>query len=181
MIELLLRVVISMAVVMGVMGLAARLLRRRQGFGPPPRAGAGQGGHATTGAGTTGTGMKGLAGRARARRARPEPLIDVLYRRSLAKGAWVTLVDSGGKRLLIGVTEQSVNLLAELPPGPGTPGAGHASASGVAEDGAPAEEEEIWLKTGRMPVSSQDAGSAERPDNAWKLALDSLRERTVRR
>jgi len=46
------------------------------------------------------------------------PPVEVLFRRSLAKGANLTLVKAGGKQYLLGVTEQSVNLLTELTPTP---------------------------------------------------------------
>jgi len=141
MIELLVRLVISMAVVMAVMALAARFVRRRQGLA--------------------------LGSRARPARERPEVPVDVVFRRSLAKGAWVTLVEAAGKKFLVGVTEHTVTMLAELPseapPGP--------KAGGAHDE----------LQASRMPVCLDGATNGARPDNAWKLTLDSLRERTVRR
>jgi flagellar protein FliO/FliZ len=174
MITLLLRLVISMAVVMAVMALAARLVRRRQGTVAGPRNVTGRGGR-----GNTANGIGAMFGRAKSRQARPEPLVDVVFRRPLAKGAWVTLVEACGKRFLVGVTEQSVTLLAELPPvgapldEPGAALAGHS--------GQDIRIDDDWLKTGRMPASLEGATTDGRSDNAWKLALDSLRERTVRR
>jgi len=165
MFELLVRLVISMAVVMGVMALAARFIRRRQGFGPFPRAAAGP------------------------RRARPEAPVDVVYRRALAKGAWVTLVESGGKRFLVGVTEQSVNLLAELPSGDAAAGteepvvdfAAEAGRRPLAAVGAGNRAEDEWSRAGMMPASLPGLADEAGPGNAWKLTLGSLRERTVRR
>jgi Flagellar biosynthesis protein, FliO len=212
MIELLVRLVISMTVVMVVMALAAKFVRRRQGLGPGPRPTTGKG----AGSRRAGAGSGGLAnvwGGGKSRRARTEAPIDVVYRRALAKGAWVTLVEAEGKRFLVGVTEQSVTLLAELPAAvpPGVMSAGAASAgltlpavamSAAAVSAATmsaatmsaatmsaatmstaqaAGDEHDDLQVGRMPLCLDDVTSGGRPDNAWKLTLDSLRERTVRR
>jgi len=173
--ELLVRLVISMAAVMAVMGLAARLVRRRQGTGP-----------LLAGRRSPATGPDSRAGRARGRKPHPAAPIEVLYRRPLSKGAAVSLVEATGRTFLLGVTEQSVTLLAELR-GPGAPGAAAALAQGAA--GAvqlmgPVNltDEDEWQQTGRMPVCERGPSGAETSENnAWKLALDSLRERTVRR
>jgi flagellar biogenesis protein FliO len=142
MVELLVRLVLSMAVVMGVMWGAAQLLKRRQGkFAQVP-----------------GTG----AGRKAARRPKQEAPFDIVYRKPLGKGACVALVEAPGRRLLIGVTEQSVTLLGELP------------SQRVPDFSAGAEE-----PIGGAGMAALDG--ADRPDTAWKLVLDSLRERTVRR
>jgi hypothetical protein len=173
-VELLVRLVISMTVVMAVMALAAKFVRRRQGLGPMPRALPRSSGR---GMGSNGQGAgAGSAGNLRGgnRRARPEAPLDVVYRRSLAKGAWVTLVEAGGKRFLVGVTEQSVTLLAELP-GAEVPSPVPPPGSVVIVD-----DEQDWSRAGRMPASGGGSGDGS-PDHAWKLALDSLRERTVRR
>ncbi len=125
MITLLLRLVISMAVVMAVMALAAGFVRRRQGTMPVSRRLPGAAGRPNAGGGGRGAGMGALFGGARSRPPRPEPEVDVVFRRPLAKGAWVTLVEASGHRFLVGVTEQSVTLLAALPPAGtavGTPG-----------------------------------------------------------
>jgi hypothetical protein len=164
---------------MAVMALAAKFVRRRQGLGPMPRALPRSSGRGTGGSGR-GAGAAGPGNlRGGNRRARPEAPLDVVYRRSLAKGAWVTLVEAAGKRFLVGVTEQSVTLLAELPgaevPGAEVPAPGPPPGSVVIVD-----DEQDWSRAGRMPASSGGSGDGS-PDNAWKLALDSLRERTVRR
>jgi hypothetical protein len=188
MIELLLRLVISMAVVMAVMAVAARLLRRHQGMVPGPRNARGA---AVMGSGPgPGTGLGGLLSGGKSRRARPSPPIEVLYRRSLARGASITLVQAAGKTFLVGVTEQSVTLLTELTPGTTAgaaipalqTGAGNAGAGiAGAEAPNPLPDLDEWPRTGRTPVCLQGAAATGRPENAWKLALDSLRERTVRR
>jgi flagellar protein FliO/FliZ len=142
MVGLLIRLVLSMAVVMGVMWAAAQLLKRRQGkFSQLPTMG---------------------GGRKAPRRPRQEAPFDIVYRKPLGKGACVALVEAPGRRILLGVTEQSVTLLAELP------------SQRVPDLSAVAEE-----PTGDAGMATLDG--SDRPDNAWKLVLDSLRERTVRR
>jgi hypothetical protein len=218
MIELLVRLAISMAVVMAVMGLAARLVRRRQEAGlggggfRGRRAGRGLGaGGPAIGPKTLGAKLGGVLGAPRPRRARPIPPVEVVYRRALAKGAAVAVVEATGKQFLLGVTEQSITLLAELTgPGNAAPLDPHAAAptnvatptSGPAPSAGPAptsgaqagtraggaqvsdleiwDEFDDWQQADRMPASPPDAASSER-QNAWKLTLDSLRERTIRR
>jgi hypothetical protein len=253
MIELLLRLAISMAVVMAVMGLAARFVRRRQDAGlgggglsarrPGKALGTGNGqraaadGDATggpsacspvAGPNTLGAKLGGLLGAPRPRRARPIAPVEVVYRRALAKGASVAVVEATGKQFLLGVTEQSITLLAELPsvadataldadvPAPtfrpattsGSTGAsspafpqvgvgngrrshgGRSHKDGTRADtgasSAQVSELEVWdelddpQQADRMPASPTDAATLER-QNAWKLTLDSLRERTIRR
>lgn len=178
-IELLLRLAISMAVVMAVMGVAARLVRRRQEALPSL-------GTARPAASPRASMLGGvLGGTGKSRRPRPAPAVEVVYRRSLAKGAAVAVVQATGKQFLLGVTEQSVTLLAELPRAGtvtalevGGPGQAHLGATSV--DSTQLTELEDWQQAGRMPASPTDAPSLER-QNAWKLTLDSLRERTVRR
>jgi flagellar biogenesis protein FliO len=168
-IELLVRLVISMVAVMAVMGIAARLVRRRQGAGPLLAA---RGGPANR------------PGRSRARKPRAVLPLEVLYRRPLSKGAAVSLVDAAGRTFLLGVTDHSVTLLAELP----GPAAARAPASpgqlGIGQQTVPPvnlTDEDEWQQTGRMPGCERGPAGAETSDNAWKLALDSLRERTVRK
>jgi hypothetical protein len=165
MVELLVRLAISMGVVMGVMALAARMVRRRQGGARPGR-------RAGAGRRSAGTGL--WAGAGAARRQRPKPPFTVLHRQALAKGAWVAMVESEGKHLLLGVTERSVNVLSETAPAAGHgPGALTPAAAAGIGDG--------WTGTGRTPVSLEAAPGDGEPTTAWKLSLDSLRERTVRR
>jgi flagellar biogenesis protein FliO len=143
--ELFLRLAISMAVVMAVMGGAARLLRRRSGGGP-------------------------RGGAARGQKSRSQP-VEVLYRRSLSKGTAVVLVQAGDKKLLLGVTERAVALLADL----------HSEPARPALEDLPVvlDNPDDSQRTGRKPVLQGAVPALS--DNAWKLALDSLRERTVRR
>jgi hypothetical protein len=204
--ELAVRLVISMAVVMAVMALAARFVRHRQGLGTLPKS-------AGAGAPAMGNGLGG-----RGRRPRPAPPVEVVYRRSLAKGAAVSVVQATGRTFLLGVTEQSVTLLAELPTtgvsaatgvsagtgvsaataattapvnanvanpalvGQSSTGGGHSGPSIVGNDSPNGFSGfGSWEQDGRMPFGGQGTAAAETSDHAWKLALDSLRERTVRR
>jgi hypothetical protein len=231
MIELLVRLAISMAVVMAVMGLAARFVRRRQegGLGGGGLSGrrTGRGGPVVTGrAGSGGpstlaTKLQSVLGAPKPRRARPVPPFEVVYRRALSKGAAVAVIEATGKQFLLGITEQSITLLTELPgatgptpldaepttsmstatspaaatsPGAGAPAPGPGSGpaprsgtrSGTGGGASQVRDLEIWdefddwQQADRMPASPPDAATLER-QNAWKLTLDSLRERTIRR
>ncbi len=86
--SLLPRLFISMAVVILVMYIAARLLKNKQ-MG-------------------TGTGLSGKF-------STPQPAaIQVLGRQGVGKNASVTVLRAGDKTLVIGVTDQNISLLAEL-------------------------------------------------------------------
>ncbi|MGC8626004.1 MAG: FliO/MopB family protein [Acidimicrobiales bacterium] len=156
-IDMLLRLAISMAVVMGVMGLAAHMLRRRANKGSLP-----------------GNGMFALLPRAPRTKKLNDPELDVVYRRPLSKGTSVALVKADGKRYLLGVSERAVTLLARLPDQPPP---------------QPKENLPIVLtklgneddRTSPSLAALHPAARGEGQPNAWKLALDSLRERTVRR
>jgi hypothetical protein len=170
--ELLVRLVISMVVVMAVMGLAARVVRRRQGVGPllPAR--------------RDPAAVPAGRGRTRSRNPRPAAPLEVLYRRPLSKGAAVSLVEATGRTFLLGVTEHSVTLLAELgdqaaPRTAANPRQGSLGQGTVGP--VQLTDEDEWQQTGRMPGCERAAAGTETSDNAWKLALDTLRERTVRR
>jgi len=155
--DMLLRLAISMAVVMGVMGLAAHMLRRRADRGSAP-----------------GNGMFALLPRAPRTKKTHEPELDIVYRRPLSKGASVALVKADGKRYLLGVTEHAVTLLASLP----------AQAPPQPKEDLPIFLTNIGNEDDRTPSSLaalHPTAHGEGQPNAWKLALDSLRERTVRR
>lgn len=84
-IELMVRLVVSMGLVVGLIVVAAKLLKNRTGLG----LGLGRG-----------------AGGVR---------LDVLDRTQVARNATVAVVRVGGRGLVLGITEQSVTLLAEAP------------------------------------------------------------------
>lgn len=83
--ELILRLVVSMALVVGLIVVAAKVLRNRGGLG---------------------FGFGKAAGGVR---------LDVLDRTQLARNASVAVVRVGGRGLVVGITEQNVTLLAEAP------------------------------------------------------------------
>ena len=156
--DLLLRLAVSMAVVMGVMGLAARFLRRRANAGGPSLLSVRSGGAAQSRA------------RARAKKA-PAPELEITCRRPLSKGASVALVQALGKRYLVGVTDHAVSVLASLP---------DEAVPQVANEYPivlPEDSRTLPSLEGLSPATRGDGP----PVNAWKLAIDSLRERTVRR
>lgn len=191
MLGLLLRLAISMGVVMAVMGLAARFARRRQGASARRRASS----PTLFGAGRTptrrprsrrpgiGRAATGFFGRPKA--IAGEPPAEVLHRVALTKSAWAVVLAAGSKTLLIGVTEQRVQLLAELPSALGDEVIALQQDAGAADTNI----KENWaLVSPALPTpldTPLDTPLAppteERPNNAWKLAIDSLRERTVRR
>ena len=84
----------------------------------------------------------------------------------------MVLVQASDRKLLLGVTERAVTLLADIP---------RESARPVLEDlPVVLDSTDEPERTGRKPVLQGAIGPAL-STNAWKLALDSLRERTVRR
>jgi flagellar biogenesis protein FliO len=95
-----------------------------------------------------------VAGRRGGRR-RPVP-VEVLARHGLSRGAFVTVVRLGGRALVLGVTEHQVSLLTEVDP----------AALELPPDETDAEPAGPGIGAGALP---------------WKVALEQLRERTVRR
>jgi flagellar biogenesis protein FliO len=89
-VELLVRLVFSLAVVLGLVWFLAKVVRAR--------------------------GAKGLfTGLGSGRRDRKRPDIDVLARHALTKSASLALVRVAGRDLLVGVTDSSVRVLDSLP------------------------------------------------------------------
>jgi flagellar protein FliO/FliZ len=100
-----------------------------------------------------------VAGRRGGRR-RPVP-VEVLARHGLSRGAFVTVVRLGGRTLVLGVTEHQVSLLTEVDP---------------------AELDAASLSDGADETAAEPAGPGIGAGVLpWKVALDQLRERTVRR
>jgi flagellar biogenesis protein FliO len=87
---------------------------------------------------------------------RRTPPVQVIARHGLSRGASVTVVRLGGRALVLGVTEHRVSLLTEIDP---------------AEFGS-SDDENLAGPAG------PGIGSGSAP---WKVALEQLRERTVRR
>lgn len=88
--------------------------------------------------------------------------LDVVVRQQVSKSATLAVVRVGGRDLLVGITPSAVNLLLDTEQG---------SLAPVAEDGP----ENIGLH-GVLP-----ARQGVFPSSPWKVMLDQLRERTVRR
>jgi flagellar protein FliO/FliZ len=85
-VELLVRMVLSLGLVLGLVYLAARVVRRN------------------------GAGLRlGLPGG----RTRHEPAIIVLDRQALTRNASVAVVQVGGRTMVVGITEHEVSLLAD--------------------------------------------------------------------
>ncbi|HEV7535074.1 MAG TPA: flagellar biosynthetic protein FliO [Acidimicrobiia bacterium] len=103
------------------------------------------------------SGLTGTAGPGR-RGVRRRP-VEVLARHGLSRGASVTVVRLGGRGLVLGVTDHQVTLLTEIDP---------------AELDAPPDD--IAAGPAGPPAPGIGAGSLP-----WKVALEQLRERTVRR
>lgn len=97
----------------------------------------------------------------------PRPVVDVIARRGLSRNASVVVVRAGGKTLVLGVTDQQITMLAEADPI-------------VLDEPLVAEYPNVhpeaqWTE---LPLT---AGAGARGGSPWKMALESLRERTVRR
>jgi flagellar protein FliO/FliZ len=103
-------------------------------------------------AGTAATGRRGV------RRKAP---VEVIARHGLSRGASVTVIRLGGRALVLGVTEHQVSLLTEIDP---------------AELDAP--DEPVDAGSPSAGTAGPGIGSGSLP---WKVALEQLRERTVRR
>ena len=101
----------------------------------------------------------GLAGTAPGSRRGARRPVEVMARHGLSRGASVTVIRLGGRGLVLGVTDHQVTLLTEIDP---------------AELEVPPEEQSPGVAG--PPAPGIGAGSLP-----WKVALEQLRERTVRR
>jgi flagellar protein FliO/FliZ len=109
--------------------------------------------------GTAPAGKRGLP-----RRGNP---VEVIARHGLSRGSSIAVVRLGARALVIGVTEHQVSLLTEIDP---------------AEFDAPPEDELSSPGTPRTPGTAGPAGPGIGAGALpWKVALEQLRERTVRR
>lgn len=126
-VALVVRLVISLGVVLLLMMGAAAILRKRA--------------------------MPGAGMVARRRTVTP---IEVVARQGLGKNTSVAIVRAGGRALVLGITDSTINLLAEADPA--------------------SLEVEVPERQGTAAPGSED-----RSGSAWMAFVDTLRERTVRR
>lgn len=164
-----LRMLVSLAIVLALMYIAARLMRRTHGGAALRVVGgsrpAGVPGLARLAAVKGLRGARPVAGRtAKAgrtdRASRRRPRLEVLARQPLGKATSVAVVRVADRTLLLGVSDSSVQLLTELDAA--------AFADGLTAVSTPAPPQAAAV--------NEDAGSVARVS-----VLDSLRERTVRR
>ncbi len=139
--ELFARLIVALAVVIGLMVVCARLLKKR--------------------------GIDLTAGSRR--NSSNRQTIEVVARRGLTKGTSVAIVHAAGKSLVLGVTDQRVTLLSESEI-VNLPGDLIGSDSNDNFEGA------HWTGLSQTANVSQVRGGSP-----WKMALETLRERTVRR
>lgn len=112
------------------------------------------------------SGVAGTAASGRRGGRRRTPSVEVIARHGLTRGASVTVVQLGERALVLGVTEHQVTLLTEIDP-------------------AELDPEKIETGPDAIDGGSSAAGPAGPRIGAgalpWKVALEQLRERTVRR
>ena len=101
------------------------------------------------------SGVAGTAGVGRGGTRRPRP-VQIVSRHGLSRGASITVVRLGDRGLVLGVTDHQVTLLTEIDP---------------AELESPPDEQAAG-------PAAPGIGAGSLP---WKVAIEQLRERTVRR
>lgn len=148
-----LRMLVSLAIVLALMYIAARLLQRTKGAASPRPS-------QRRFTALASSMKKTRVGRRVARR---RAQLDVIARQPLGKSASVAVVRVGDRTMLIGVTDASVQLLSEVDAALFSE---EETASEFAEVAAPA------------PVPASSVGANAR---ATISVMDLLRERTVRR
>jgi flagellar protein FliO/FliZ len=100
---------------------------------------------------------------------------EVVARRQISRGASVSVVRLGDRALVLGVTDSTVTMLADVPADEVAP----APAPAGEEVAVEPERRESGVRSG-APASGALAGSALSP-GTWRTALEVLRERTARR
>jgi flagellar biosynthetic protein FliO len=89
-------------------------------------------------------------------RSRTTP-IEVLARHSVGRRASVTLVRTAGRGLVLGVTDSTVTVLADMP----------------ADD--------LVVEPPEAPRTASPVGASAPAPSAWKAILDAVRDKTARR
>jgi flagellar protein FliO/FliZ len=149
-----LRMVVSLAIVLALMYIAARLLQRTHG-GAPRRTSRKL---ATLASSVRKNSL--LANRKVGRRAARRAHLDVVARQPLGKSASVAVVRVGDRTMLIGITEANVQLLSEV-------------------DAALFDESDATSELAELAAAAAPART-DGSRNAVSV-MDLLRERTVRR
>jgi len=159
---LLLRLVISMVVVLALMLVAAKVLRRAN----------------TTVAGKAAAKAGGKAGTP----------ITVVAQAPLGKGISVAVVHTAGRELVLGITPQQVSLLAggvqPVDRHDGDDGRARAQRTDLTDAVRRALVDDASTPhptTARIAAAGSERSDGERALSAWTDALESLRERTLRR
>jgi flagellar biogenesis protein FliO len=182
-----LRMLISLAIVIALMYVAARLLRRTHGSSSirmPRVRSADDAGVLRTLVSSITTRLSGRPAdaspsvkspRAARRPARRRSRLEVLARQPLGKSASVAVLRVAGRTLLVGVTEHSVQLLSEV----------DATAFDNIETSVVSEQPTLRIPDAEQPPTLQQAmlvnGSEDTSADATVSVMNLLRERTVRR
>ncbi len=146
-VELVLRLVLSMGLIVAIILVAAKVMKGRTTLG-------------------FGLGRRGSG-----------PRLDVLDRTQLSRHASVAVVRAGGRGLIVGITEQSVTLLAEAPE---LVVRYEQAEQGIADD-APEDIEAGRLGDGSGAERTGLRAERAAPGRTRMSFVEALRESTVRR
>jgi len=91
--------------------------------------------------------------------------VEVLARKGLSRGTSIAVVRAGGRELVVGVTDNEINLLAEADP------------ASLVEPGDPAKS----VSTHEGTQWTRPSGGTTPPGPSWKGTLNAMREKTVRK
>ena len=94
-----------------------------------------------------------------AKRSGPALQVEILARRGLGRSAQVAVVRAGGRTMVLGVTEQHVTMLGE----------------------ADLDLEEISVLPDGVQGTDSPGTADGRFSSPWKMMLDTVRDKTVRR
>ncbi|MGH8890547.1 MAG: FliO/MopB family protein [Acidothermaceae bacterium] len=171
-----LRMVVSLAIVLALMYVAARLLGRSRGIAPAKTRKRRQSPHprAARSLAATLQGRAKFARTAGRRSPRRRARLEVIARQPLGKTASVAVVRVADRTMLLGVTDSAVQLLSEIDATLFEDGETPVDLAALA---SPADTDELELAVPQ--VSPGAAGTAALRSTV--SVLDLLRERTVRR
>lgn len=104
--------------------------------------------------------------------------VEVIDRQSLGRTASLALVRIGDRHVALGVTDQRVSLLAEVPHLDAVTSSSATASSWTSPAGvAPARGRRVVDLSERIPAARTRAADTRRP---WRDLIEDLRERTVR-